>query len=94
MSGRDRFVIIDGHALAYRQYFALPVQAFRTRAGEPTNATYGFTRTLLDLLLGEKPKYLAVSFDRGLSGREELYEEYKGTREKDARRPAVPDRAH
>ena len=39
------FVIIDGHALAYRQYFALPVQAFRTRAGEPTNATYGFTRT-------------------------------------------------
>ncbi|MCY3945806.1 MAG: DNA polymerase I [Anaerolineaceae bacterium] len=82
MSTRDRFVIIDGHALAYRQYFALPVQAFRTRAGEPTNATYGFTRTLLDLLLGEKPEYLAVSFDRGLSGREELYEEYKGTREK------------
>ncbi|MDE0610347.1 MAG: DNA polymerase I [Anaerolineaceae bacterium] len=82
MSSRERFVIIDGHALAYRQYFALPVQAFRTRAGEPTNATYGFTRTLLDLLLGEKPEYLAVSFDRGLSGREELYEEYKGTREK------------
>ncbi|MCY3719153.1 MAG: DNA polymerase I [Anaerolineaceae bacterium] len=82
MSTRERFVIIDGHALAYRQYFALPVQAFRTRAGEPTNATYGFTRTLLDLLLGEKPEYLAVSFDRGLSGREELYEEYKGTREK------------
>lgn len=82
MSTRDRFVIIDGHALAYRQYFALPVQAFRTRAGEPTNATYGFTRTLLDILQGEKPEYLAVSFDRGLSGREELYEDYKGTREK------------
>ncbi len=82
MSTRDRFVIIDGHALAYRQYFALPVQAFRTRAGEPTNATYGFTRTLLDILQGEKPEYLAVSFDRGLSGREELYEGYKGTREK------------
>ena len=82
MATRDRFVIIDGHALAYRQYFALPVQAFRTRAGEPTNATYGFTRTLLDILQGEKPEYLAVSFDRGLSGREELYGDYKGTREK------------
>ncbi|MCY4525652.1 MAG: DNA polymerase I, partial [Anaerolineaceae bacterium] len=82
MSNRERFFIIDGHALAYRQYFALPVQAFRTRAGEPTNATYGFTRTLLDILQQERPDYLAVSFDRGLSGREELYGEYKGTREK------------
>ena len=82
MSTRPRFFIIDGHALAYRQYFALPVQAFRTRAGEPTNATYGFTRTLLDILQQERPQYLAVSFDRGLSGREELYAEYKGTREK------------
>ncbi|MCE2489946.1 MAG: DNA polymerase I [Anaerolineae bacterium] len=82
MSTKDRFVIIDGHALAYRQYFALPVQAFRTRAGEPTNATYGFTRTLLDILQQERPDYLAVSFDRGLSGREELYGDYKGTREK------------
>ncbi len=91
MSAQPRFVIIDGHALAYRQYFALPVQAFRTRAGEPTNATYGFTRTLLDILQHDAPEYLAVSLDRGLSGRDELYGEYKGTREKmpDDLRPQI-----
>jgi DNA polymerase-1 len=76
------FYIIDGHALAYRQFFALPVASFSTRAGEPTNAVYGFARTLLDILQKEKPEYIAVSFDEGLSGRDELYGEYKGTREK------------
>src|SRR5262249_34499882 len=69
-------------ALAYRQFFALPLASFSTRAGEPTNATFGFARTLLDILQKDRPKYLAVSFDMGLSGREELYGEYKGTREK------------
>ena len=82
MAERPSLYLIDGHALAYRQYFALPVQGFRTRSGEPTNATFGFTRTLLDILQKDKPKYLAVSFDRGLSGREELFDEYKGTRDK------------
>ncbi|MAS33161.1 MAG: DNA polymerase I [Anaerolineaceae bacterium] len=82
MSTRPQFYIIDGHALAYRQFHALASSGFRTRAGEPTNATYGFTRTLLDILLKDKPDYLAVSFDRGLSGREELFEDYKGTRDK------------
>ncbi len=82
MTTRPKFYIIDGHALAYRQYFALPAQGFSTRAGEPTNATYGFTRNLLDILLDMQPKYLAVSFDRGLSGREDLFPDYKGTREK------------
>jgi DNA polymerase-1 len=76
------FYVIDGHALAYRQFFALPVTSFSTRAGEPTNATYGFARTLLDILQRDKPQYIAVSFDRGLSGRDQLYEKYKGTREK------------
>ena len=46
----DRFVMIDGHALAYRMFFALPLESFTTKSGEPTNATYGFTRTLLDLI--------------------------------------------
>lgn len=82
MTSRPLFYIIDGHAVAYRQYFALQVKAFSTRAGEPTNATFGFARTLLDILQKEKPDYIAVSFDRGLSGREDLYPEYKGTREK------------
>src|SRR5690606_27282489 len=82
MSARSQFYIIDGHALAYRQFHALASTGFRTRTGEPTNATYGFTRTLLDILLKDKPHYLAVSFDRGLSGRENLFPDYKGTRDK------------
>ncbi len=78
-----QLVLIDGHALAYRVFFALPIEAFSTKAGEPTNATYGFTRTLMDILLGDDPpKYLAVSFDSGLTLRDELYEGYKATREK------------
>lgn len=82
MASRPMFFIIDGHALAYRQFFALPVASFSTRAGDPTNAVYGFARTLLDILQKDKPDYIAVSFDQGLSGRDQLYGEYKGTREK------------
>jgi len=74
--------LIDGHAVAYRQFFALPVEAFTTSSGEPTNAVFGFTRLLLDILQQDKPKYLAVTFDAGLSGREEIYDDYKATREK------------
>lgn len=82
MSDRPVLYLVDGHAVAYRQYFALPVQGFSTRSGEPTNATYGFTRILMDILEISKPDYLAVTFDEGLSGRETLYPDYKGTREK------------
>ncbi|MEP0764472.1 MAG: DNA polymerase I [Chloroflexota bacterium] len=78
---RPTLVLIDGHALAYRMFFALPAQGFQTKAGEPTNAVYGFARTLLDLL-DERPDYLAVTFDQGLSGRGDLYPDYKGTRDK------------
>lgn len=80
---RDRplLVLVDGHAVAYRAYFALPVDAFSTDNGEPTNATYGFTRAIMDVL-NANPDYFAISFDAGLSGREEVYPEYKGTREK------------
>ncbi len=82
MAQRPMFYIIDGHALAYRQFFALPVSSFNTRSGEPTNAVYGFARTLMDIMQREKPEYFAVSFDKGLSGRDDLFGEYKGTREK------------
>ncbi len=79
----DKLVLIDGHALAYRMFFALPLESFTTKSGEPTNATYGFVRTLLDLILApEPPEYLAVSFDTGATFRDDLYEAYKGTREK------------
>ncbi len=78
-----KLVLIDGHALAYRMFFALPLEAFTTKSGEPTNATYGFTRTLLDLIQApEPPEYLAVSFDTGATFRDEWFAAYKGTREK------------
>jgi 5'-3' exonuclease len=73
--------LIDSHALAYRVFVAIPVQTFHTKQGEPTNAVFGFTRALLDIL-DQKPNYLAVTFDQGLSGRGEKYPAYKGTREK------------
>lgn len=82
MPARQTFFILDGHALAYRHHFALLRAPFKTAAGEPTSAVYGFTRTLLDILTRDKPDYLAVSFDDGLSGRETVYEAYKGTRDK------------
>ncbi|HZD10139.1 MAG TPA: 5'-3' exonuclease H3TH domain-containing protein, partial [Candidatus Binatia bacterium] len=78
-----KLVLIDGHAVAYRMFYALPQEAFTTKLGEMTNATYGFTRTLLDLIYGEDPpEYLAVSFDAGMTQRDEIFPEYKGTREK------------
>lgn len=88
MSKRE-LVLIDGHALAYRMFFALPLESFSTRAGEPTNATYGFTRTLMDIILSsEPPEYLAVSFDTGATFRDEIFSEYKATRAK------TPDELH
>ncbi|NHZ72398.1 MAG: hypothetical protein GWP17_04870 [Aquificales bacterium] len=78
-----KLVLIDGHALAYRMFFALPLEAFTTKEGEPTNATYGFTRTLMELVLADNPpEYLAVSFDVGKTFRDDIFAEYKGTREK------------
>lgn len=74
--------LIDGHAVAYRQFFGLPLSSFTSKTGEPTNAVFGFTRILMDILEKDKPDYLAVSFDMGLSGRDTVYGEYKGTREK------------
>ena len=78
-----KLVLIDGHALAYQMFFALPIQSFTTKNGEPTNATYGFIRTLLEMMLvPDPPQYLAVSFDVGATFRDALFDEYKGTREK------------
>src|SRR5579859_8151576 len=77
-----KLILIDGHALAYRQFHGLPIESFTTMSGEPTNATWGFARTLLDILQApEPPHYLAVTFDQGLSGREILYPGYKATRD-------------
>lgn len=86
MPTQPRLFMIDGHALAYRTYFALTGvgggERWITKSGEPTAGTYGFTSVLLKLLEDEKPEYLAVSFDTGKTFRDELYPEYKATREK------------
>ncbi|MCC6905141.1 MAG: DNA polymerase I, partial [Anaerolineae bacterium] len=78
-----KLVLIDGHALAYRMFHALKVEHFSTRLGEPTNATFGFTRTLIDLITAKQPPdYLAVAFDVGGTFRDALFAGYKGTRDK------------
>ncbi|MCY3915227.1 MAG: DNA polymerase I [Chloroflexi bacterium] len=82
METRPVLYLIDGHALAYRSYFALQHGGFTTSSGESTSAVYGFSRTLLDVYEHYQPKYLAVTFDEGLSAREEIYPEYKATRER------------
>jgi DNA polymerase-1 len=74
--------ILDGHALAYRHYFAQAQNRLTTASGEPTGAVFGFARTLLDILTKDQPTYLLVAFDEGMSGRDELFADYKGTREK------------
>ena len=78
-----KLVLIDGHALAYRFFFGLPLASFTTKEGEPTNATFGFARQLMEIILSsDPPEYLAVSFDVGATFRDEIFAEYKGTREK------------
>ena len=73
------FVIIDGHALIYRGYYAIP--QLRTSKGELVNAVYGFSTVLLSMLEKLKPDYLAVAFDlKGPTFRHEAYEDYKATR--------------
>lgn len=74
-------VLIDGHSLAYRAFFALPAE-MATKKGELTNAIFGFTVMLLDVLEKEKPDYIAVAFDVGKTWRHEAYEAYKGHRAK------------
>jgi DNA polymerase-1 len=78
--------LIDGHALAYRMYFALTAggssQRWQTSTGEPTAGIYGFARELLRILEQEKPDYLAVAFDTGKTFRDIIYPEYKATRAK------------
>ena len=77
--------LIDGHALAYRTYYALTrgsSSAFITRSGEPTAGVFGFTSVLLRILEQERPDYIAVAFDTGKTFRDDIFPEYKGTREK------------
>ena len=79
--------LIDGHALAYRMYFALTAgggnnSRWQNAKGEPTAGIYGFARELVRVLEQEKPEYLAVAFDVGKTFRDKIFPEYKATREK------------
>ena len=85
MSGmaKKRILLIDGHSMAYRAFFALPVENFTTAQGQHTNAIYGFTTMLISLLKDEKPTHVAVAFDVSRKTfRTEIYPEYKANRAK------------
>jgi DNA polymerase-1 len=78
---RDRLLLLDGHSLAYRAFFALPAENFSTTTGQPTNAVYGFTAMLINVLRDETPTHVAVAFDRGEpTFRHEQWVEYKANR--------------
>lgn len=81
MSSRPLFYLLDGHALAYRHYYANTGRPLMTSTGIVTSAIYGFTRTIFDVLEKEKPVYMAVAFDAGLGGRDEYYPLYKAHRD-------------
>src|SRR4051794_16124757 len=77
----SRLLLLDGHSLAYRAFFALPVENFATTTGQPTNAVYGFTSMLINVLRDEAPSHVAVAFDVGRQTfRSEMYTEYKAGR--------------
>ncbi|WP_341927946.1 DNA polymerase I [Nocardioides psychrotolerans] len=80
---RPRLLLLDGHSLAYRAFFALPVENFSTTTGQHTNAVYGFTSMLINVLRDEQPTHLAVAFDVSRQTfRLEQYAEYKAKRNK------------
>jgi DNA polymerase-1 len=79
---KPTLMVIDGHSLAFRAFYALPVDSFMNREGQHTNAIHGFIAMLLNLLAKEKPTHLAVAFDISrFSFRTREYPEYKGTRD-------------
>lgn len=79
---RPRLFLVDAYALIYRAYFAFIQRPLTNSRGENTSAAFGFARFLEDLRDRWKPDYLAIVFDAGDSFRDEMYEEYKATREK------------
>ncbi|MGH8773649.1 MAG: 5'-3' exonuclease, partial [Jiangellaceae bacterium] len=79
----SRLLLLDGHSLAYRAFYALPVENFSTTTGQPTNAVYGFTSMLINVLRDEKPTHMAVAFDVSRrTFRSEMFAEYKANRTK------------
>lgn len=81
MTDRPRLLLLDGHSLAYRAFYALPVENFTTTSGQPTNVVYGFANMLANVLRDERPTHAAVAFDVSRQTfRTEAFPEYKATR--------------
>ncbi|MBL7493902.1 DNA polymerase I [Frankia sp. AgB1.9] len=79
--GVPRLLLLDGNSLAYRAFFALPVENFSTTTGQPTNAVYGFTSMLINALRDEQPTHVAVAWDLPApTFRHAQYAEYKAGR--------------
>ncbi|WP_408606275.1 DNA polymerase I [Corynebacterium riegelii] len=77
-----RLLLIDGHSMAFRAFYALPVENFSTTGGQHTNAVYGFLSMLANIVAEEKPSHMAVAFDVGRKTfRTERFPEYKAQRE-------------
>ncbi|WP_345802495.1 DNA polymerase I [Microbacterium sp. AZCO] len=80
-SAKPTLLVVDGHSLAYRAFYALPVENFSTKDGQHTNGIYGFLSMLINLIKAEKPTHLAVAFDTSRqSFRTREYAEYKANR--------------
>jgi DNA polymerase I len=80
---RPRLLLLDGHSLAYRAFFALPVENFSTTTGQHTNAVFGFTSMLINVLRDERPTHIAVAFDVSRKTfRMDEYADYKAGRNK------------
>lgn len=78
----ETLLVVDGHSLAFRAFFALPVDNFSTSSGQVTNAVWGFATMLAQVIDAEKPDHLGVAFDvKGGTFRNEMLPQYKGTRE-------------
>ncbi len=80
MAQRKCLALVDGHALAFRAFFALREADLRNSNGEPTYAVFGFAQILLTMLQEQRPDYVAVAFDVGRTFRDDLYAEYKAGR--------------
>lgn len=80
-SAKPTLMVVDGHSLAYRAFFALPVENFTTKDNQHTNAIYGFLSMLVNLIKAERPTHMAIAFDTSRhSFRTDVYPEYKATR--------------
>ncbi|WP_137652339.1 DNA polymerase I [Bifidobacterium moukalabense] len=81
-TSRGTLLVVDGHSLAFRAFFALPVENFSTSSGQATNAVWGFATMLAQVIDTEHPDHLAVAFDvKGGTFRSAMLPQYKGTRE-------------